>query len=278
MMVRPPYRLEDPADLRALRRLVRETTGAPRPAARWVRPLAQPSRWLAALAGTFNPPTQAHLALLEAARAAGADAVTFVVAVVSIEKEQLSAALLEDRLALLDQIAARLEAGLVLTNAGLYAEQAAALRTLLPTATRLSFILGADKVLQIFDPRYYHDRDAALEQLFAQADLLVVPRAELESEAIARFLATPPAARWRHAVTLLSPPASLDRWLSASAVRRGEVTSLEQALPPESVRFLEQWQPYQPGSYERRRALLDQLEREGTSASGAPAPGSEPAS
>ena len=38
-------------------------------------------------------------------------------------------------------------------------------------------IYGYDKVVQIFDPRYYDDRDAALDRLFALSSLLVAPRA-----------------------------------------------------------------------------------------------------
>ena len=44
--------------------------------------------------------------------------------------------------------------------------------TVLPTA-ELTLLVGYDKVVQILDPKYYDDRDAALHELFALARLLV---------------------------------------------------------------------------------------------------------
>jgi nicotinamide-nucleotide adenylyltransferase len=260
--VRPPFDLDSLADLLAIRRLARAVDALPPPAARWVRPPDTTPRWAALLAGSFNPPTRAHLAVLEAARAAGADLAAFVVAIRSVDKESVEAASLEDRLALLDAIAFRLGAALLLTNAGLYVDQARAIRELLP-ASRLSFVVGFDKLLQILDPRYYDDRDRALRELFARADLLVLPRAGAGEEAFRRALADPANQRWASAVTLLPAPATLDPDLSASAIRAGVYDDeLERVLPPESAAFVRAWQPYRPSRYRERRAALDRAERD----------------
>ncbi|GIW05870.1 MAG: hypothetical protein KatS3mg060_0675 [Dehalococcoidia bacterium] len=251
------------AQLLALRRLVRTVDALPRPSARWVRRPEETPRWAALLAGSFNPPTRAHLALLDAARAAGADLVAFVVAVRSVDKETVEAATIEDRLALLDAIARRVGAVLALTNAGLYVDQARALRALLPT-TRLSFLIGYDKLVQIFDPRYYDNREQALTKLFDEADLLVLPRAGAGDDQIRALLADPANRRWAAKVTILPAPPSLDVHLSSSAIRAGSHDNdLERHLPPESAAFLRTWQPYRSDRYLERKAMLDRAEREG---------------
>ncbi|MCS6802736.1 MAG: hypothetical protein RMM58_00610 [Chloroflexota bacterium] len=256
LLVRPPFDIDSLADLLTVRQLVQAVEALPRPAARWVRPPTVLPRWAALIAGSFNPPTRAHLALVEAARAAGADLVAFVLPVRSVDKETVEAATVEDRLALLDAIAARLGTALALTNAGLYVDQARAFRALLPDARR-SFVIGFDKLVQILDPRYYDDRERALDKLVALADLLVVPRAEAGEETIRALLAQPAHQRWAAAVTVLPAPSSLEAHLSASAVRAGlHDGDLDRCLPPESAAFVRRWQPYRPGPYaERWRAL-----------------------
>jgi nicotinic acid mononucleotide adenylyltransferase len=195
---------EHPAleDLLPLRRLLAglHSTGATpgRPLAVQVcgAPLER-ARRLVAMAGSFNPPHTAHLALLEAGMAAsGADAGVFVLSVRTIDKERVTGLLLEDRLWLLcrqGEAFARSGAagegrrpGVVATARGLYVDQARALQRLAPRAGRIIFVTGFDKIVQIFDPRYYEDRDAALDDLFQRATFLVAPRdastaADLES-------------------------------------------------------------------------------------------------
>jgi hypothetical protein len=80
-----------------------------------------------------------------------------------VDKERLAVAPLEDRIVLLSTyIRRRPGYGLLAVNRGLYAEQAQAICESLPGDKALYFIIGLDKALQIFDPRYYADRDGAL--------------------------------------------------------------------------------------------------------------------
>ena len=67
-------------------------------------------------------------------------------------------------------------AALALINRGLYIEQVDVVRTLIPEIEELFVVVGFDKVVQILDPRYYENRDAVLDRLFANASLLVAPR------------------------------------------------------------------------------------------------------
>lgn len=202
------------------------------PALRIAVPPSSATLHLAALPGSFNPPTVAHLALVRAARRAGADAVALVLSTRTVDKEQPAGLLLEDRLLLLNELAAR-QPGLavVAVNRGLYVDQANLLRTLLPAAAALTFVVGFDKIVQILDPRYYADRDAALDDLFARARFFVAPRGEHGAAALAALMSQPENRRFAPAVRVLPLPRRL-RDVSATQARaelpagRGPVTAL----------------------------------------------------
>ena len=134
------------------------------------------------LCGSFNPLTLAHTELAEYARETFAlDTVFFTLAKVTVDKEQVTGMSLEDRLLLLSLFAERHDKlGVALVNRGLYFEQAQAFRTLFGEEVALYFLVGMDKLLQIFDPRYYQDRDAALRQLFTISSLIVANRGDMD--------------------------------------------------------------------------------------------------
>jgi nicotinic acid mononucleotide adenylyltransferase len=141
---------------------------------------------LAVLAGSFNPLTYAHTELAErACRDGDVDGVAFALSVRTVNKEHVTGAALEDRLIALElAIDETVEHGVVLFNRGLYVDQAQAMLATWPSLDDLAFIVGFDKVVQIFDARYYPDRDAALDRLFALARLLVAPRADQGLDAL----------------------------------------------------------------------------------------------
>jgi nicotinic acid mononucleotide adenylyltransferase len=138
--------------------------------------------------GSFNPPTIAHLALLKQAQMFACELQTqhgyqpfHLYAAFSkrtVDKEGVERPLLLDRVMLLQTLLHRRlpQVGMLLFNRGLYVEQAEAIHASFPHVRRIYFLMGFDKVEQIFDPRYYADRDAALEALFRQAELCVAPR------------------------------------------------------------------------------------------------------
>jgi nicotinic acid mononucleotide adenylyltransferase len=283
-------RLHDAPRLLALRLALREVADAPEPRA---RPVAGPrldgGATVALLPGSFNPPTVAHLALARAGLERGADAVLFTLATRTIDKEAVTGAGLEDRLLLLELLAARdARLGVLLINRGLYVDQAVAVHAAFPSLREIVFLVGYDKIAQIFDPSYYDDRDAALERLFALAGFLVAPRADAGPVELEDLLGRPENRRFAAAVRPLSLPPAL-RDVASSTVRAqvsGEVepggeratpvtkpvdpkagrrraTSDEQ-LPTECRVFVTETSAYAPeplaSSYRRRLALLDKLE------------------
>jgi nicotinamide-nucleotide adenylyltransferase len=155
---------------------------------------------LAILPGSFNPPTAAHLLLAERARREGFGCVLFVLAKRTIGKEPNGLAP-EDRLLALRLLAQRAGMGVAVSSAGLYAEMADAAAALFG-GSEIAFLVGSDKVAQIFDPSYYADRDEALDALFARARLVVAPRTG-EGEAVQALLERPENRRWASRVQIL---------------------------------------------------------------------------
>lgn len=149
------------------------------------------ARRVGILATSMNPLTRAHLALADAACvAARLDALAWVATARTVDKEDVERAALPDRLTAAWRFASATGDALLLMRDGLYVEQARAARALLASGVEIALIVGFDKIVQIFDPRYYANRDAALRALFAQVELVVAPRGE-ESEAdLAALLAS----------------------------------------------------------------------------------------
>lgn len=213
------------------------------------------------LPGSFNPPTVAHLELARAARRRfDLDTVAFSLSSVIVDKERVEGLCREDRLLLLALLTADDPwAAVVVVNRGLYSEQAPGFRTCFGVDADLRFIVGMDKVLQIFDPRYYEDRDAALDTLFAHVRLIAANREDWGDEALRALLDRPENAPYRDRVQPLTLSPHL-RDQSSSAVRRG-VEGGEpagDAVAPAVREFIEATSAYRE-PYELRLAALDTL-------------------
>lgn len=200
------------------------------------------------MAGSFDPLTNAHLALARAARAAGGcDTVYLALSRHTVDKETRVRPTDAERALLLRQVARREPGlGVLAFNRGLYAEQAVAARALFPDAA-IRFVVGFDKARQIFDPRYYADRDAALRQLFAHVTLLIAPREGDGADALAALLARPENWPFReHIRALPLDPA----WADASATRVraaakvGDTAALSNLVPPETRAWIAALGPY----------------------------------
>jgi nicotinamide-nucleotide adenylyltransferase len=191
---------------------VREVAAAEAPTARLVHgPARGLSESVTVLSGAFDPPTRAHTTLARAARRGRGGAFLFSLAARTIDKDATPAALAL-RLRMLTAIAVqRTHVGVVVCNRGLYVDQAEALREL--GIGRVTFVIGFDKVPQLFDARYYEDREAALKRLFTLAKFLVVARDGAGVEALARFMALPDQCEYAGAIEALSLTAPEERAL-----------------------------------------------------------------
>ena len=112
--------------------------------------------------GSFNPPTAAHLAISEAALTQHSlDVVVWSVSRVALAKESVTRPRLEDRLAVLDEIATRFDwLEIAVTEVQLLSDIAEGFDVI---------VMGADKWHQIHDPVFYGNeptrRDASIAAL-----------------------------------------------------------------------------------------------------------------
>jgi len=205
--------------------------------------------------GSFNPPTNAHLAMLRQAqrfeqlRGTGpVSAGSVVYAAISkrtTDKERVERPLLVDRIALQETVLQHHTpgVGIMLFNLGLYVEQAEGIRSAFPGVMTLYFLVGFDKIAQIFDARYYTDRDAALRELFALAELLVAPRAGSGEEELRKLLDAPQNRQFARHVHLLPLDAQY-RDISSTDIRQ-DFAAHRQDVPPEVQRFIRETHAYE---------------------------------
>ncbi len=230
------------------------------------------ARRVGLFAGSFNPLTLAHVALARAARRhARLDFIVWAFAAVTVDKERVARASLPDRLAQMAQyVGHRRSDALVVLNRGLYVDEARALRTLLPQNAELTILVGFDKIVQILDPRYYADRDAALDELFAEARLLVAPRDDAGQAELDALLAKPRNRRYADRVGILPLPDEYARDSSTEARQRAALEAqpaeLADLLPPEGAALACATAAYRPSTnakldtYALRQAWLHALQ------------------
>lgn len=131
---------------------------------------AAPSPRTGAYPGSFNPPTLAHLAIAAAARKQrGLDRIDLVLSHRALAKEDVEHPRFGDRVAVVTESVAHLEwINVVVTDAQLLVDIAAGYDVI---------VMGADKWVQINDPRWYNDslerRDQAIAAL---PELAIAPR------------------------------------------------------------------------------------------------------
>jgi nicotinamide-nucleotide adenylyltransferase len=200
------------------------------------------ARHVGILSGSFNPPTLAHAALATGALQAGQlDAVIWTISRVTVDKETVTRAPLEDRLiALTALMETRSHDAVALVNRGLYVDQIDAIRAALSHIAQITFIIGFDKIVQIVDPHYYANRDAALDELFSRADILVAPRdGDTESDLSALF-ALPENRRWAGSVRYLPLDPTLRDFSSSHARQRiDQHQSIDSLVPPEALALVD---------------------------------------
>ena len=202
----------------------------------------QTARRIAVLAGSFNPPTNAHIALADAAKATGLfDVIVWSISRHTVDKEQIEQAQLAMRLVtLIAMTQQRSHEAVAIINRGLYVDQAATIHTAFPQLTELTFILGFDKIVQLLDARYYVDRTAALTELFAQARVSVAPRGGDDEKALYDLIDRPENQKWASFISFLPLPAHV-RQLSSSAIRQqpDPVSQTHDNIPPESLALIQ---------------------------------------
>jgi hypothetical protein len=115
--------------------------------------------------------------------------------------------------------------------------------------------MGFDKIVQILDPRYYEDRDAALEDLFRLAELLVAPRGHSGERELTELLSQPQNQRFARYIHSL-PLSSEYREVSSTSVREGGEDVLHE-IPQEVRRFMRDTRAYDPPLHKKDGSAVD---------------------
>jgi nicotinamide-nucleotide adenylyltransferase len=202
-----------------------------------VEPDPGPVERVALLPGSFDPITIAHAALAEAA-SSWADAIVLLYSVRTLAKEGEAPEppLLPEperirSLEAFSRLGSKTVAGLC--SHGLLVDQVRAGEVRFPSAD-LRLVIGSDKLLQLLDPKWYEDRDAALGELFGRAAVMFAVR-EGDEEAVRAALADADNAGWKDRILALdvSPAvAAVSSRMVRSLIRQGSDVS---HLVPESV-------------------------------------------
>ena len=230
----------------------------------------EPQGQIIVFPGSFNPPTTAHLAMLGQARQFARQQVSLgeemrLYAAMSkhiVDKERVERPLLLDRIMLMETLLQDRSprTGIMLFNRGLYVEQAEGVRASFPGVKKLYFLLGFDKIVQILDPRYYENRDVALHQLFALAELLVAPRGQDGPGVLKELLEQPhnqPFARYIHTL----PLDTTYRDISSSRIRQHSSDNEYTQDTPQGVRqFMQETRAYAPPLRLEDGTLVDYYE------------------
>jgi nicotinic acid mononucleotide adenylyltransferase len=227
--------------------------------------------------GSFNPLTWAHVALalnswLTLNPMGGERPMARYLwsgSISTIAKEQVERAAWADRLALLVTLSRSSvhHSGVILFNKGLYLDQARALRTMVHPESELVIVVGFDKIVQIFDQRFYEDRDAALHELFSLARILVAPRDSAGKEELRALLDQPENRLFTDHVQFLEagPAPHSSSQVRAIAASSTEPEDLARLAPPESCALIIEtgaYTPYSPGApdvYALRQRWLQAL-------------------
>ncbi|MDP6777829.1 MAG: hypothetical protein QGI83_13805 [Candidatus Latescibacteria bacterium] len=132
---------------------------------------------LGILDASFNPMTRAHERMIEEATSLlGLDEVLLLLSSANVDKAVFGADL-GQRLAMLmayaEEITATSVAG---CSHARFVDKSEALGPLYPAETRLTFIIGSDTLVRLFDPKYYTDMPLELDRLFFRAGFVVAGR------------------------------------------------------------------------------------------------------
>ena len=195
---------------------------------------------------SFNPPTRAHLALIqEAKKAARLDEVLVLLDIQAMDKTPVEAKF-EDRLEMVRLAFQRDPTiSIGLSNRGLFLEKLKPLRKQYASPVEFFFIVGFDTILRVMDKKYYKSHRPALDRLFRMCRFLIASRGDQEREAFERLFREKGNEKYLDRVSYLSLPerfAIVSASLLRDRTQKGE--SIRELVPAPIHRFIRQKKLY----------------------------------
>jgi nicotinate (nicotinamide) nucleotide adenylyltransferase len=197
---------------------------------------------------SFNPITMGHMAILQgAAQIKAFKEILLVLDTQPMDKESFGATLV-DRLLMLQVLfedQPRFSVGV--SNRGLFLTKAEALKEMYPKGRDVTFIVGYDTLARVFDPKYYGDREGALDRLFTCCTFMVANRGDYGKEALRRLMTSGDNRRFMGQVHFFQIPNHLAQ-ISSSRVRQRvmEGRPIAQLVPAQVREFIEKANLYKP--------------------------------
>ena len=194
---------------------------------------------IAILPSAFNPPTLAHLRLMELAREL--DDIVGSAALLSTRNvdKGIYGADLADRVGMLLALhGPRGDFGVLASNAARIMDQARALREQ-HSGIGFDFVVGFDTLVRVFDRSYYDNMPRDLEFFFSHHRLIATNRAEWTVEEVHAFLDRPEVRDFAALVIVreLDPePAQFSSTAEREALEQG---AKPRALPPEVLDYIQ---------------------------------------
>ena len=202
--------------------------------------ISERGKRLGIFSGSFNPLTLAHTKMIEDTIAEyRLDELLLLLAKANVDKTVFGLSLAARLLTLKRYTQDRERFSVGVSSHGRYIDKVTALKAILPPETGFHFIVGYDTLVRIFDPKYYTDFHAELEELFVDARFIVANRAEADVETIESFMDQPEIRRYTPYVSCLLLP-DVYAYMSSTEVRelleRGE--AIEHLVPPSILAML----------------------------------------
>jgi nicotinic acid mononucleotide adenylyltransferase len=168
------------------------------------------------------------------------DEMLLLLAKANVDKDVFGLPLAARLLTLKKYVESRPRFSVGVSSHGRYIDKVTALKTISPPETEFYFIVGYDTLVRIFDPKYYTDFHAELEELFRTARFIVANRAEADIETIESFMTQPEIRRYAPYVSCILLP-DVYAYMSSTEVRellaRGE--AIEHLVPPSVLAMLD---------------------------------------
>jgi len=182
--------------------------------------IRSPGSHLLVLDASYNPPTRAHLKMIELSRSVRPPKeVALMLSRANVDKGVFGAPL-EHRLEMLTRCAAgEADVSVVGCSHARFVDKALALRGLYPPGTEVSFIIGYDTLCRLFDDKYYGDIASELDMLFTLCRFVVANRGAVTPGQMRELVRGSAGRKHSHRldyIRLVEPYASM----SSSEVRR----------------------------------------------------------
>ena len=203
--------------------------------------ISESGKRLGIFSGSFNPLTLAHTKMIgDTIAEYKLDELLLLLAKANVDKTVFGLPLAARLLTLKRYTENRERFSVGVSSHGRYIDKVTALKVILPPETEFHFIVGYDTLVRIFDPKYYTDFHAELEELFIEARFIVANRAEADIKTIESFMNEPEIRRYAPYVSCLLLP-DVYAYMSSTEVRellmRGE--TIEHLVPPSILSILD---------------------------------------